>query len=281
MFVQIIKFLIYSGFIVIISKYLLVKVLRKLAEGLNLKAKTVGNITGLATSVPELLTISFSAYSGFMSASVYNVISSNIINFVQYMASIFLNKNIRNLENTAIRVDLSLSIFTIIIPVLLIIFDIEVNLSIVPIFLLLFIAFYIISNNAHKLYLKFEDKKLQINIEYEKKWIKGKGKIIAKYSIYLVLISIGLFVVGDLLSDVLESLCVSFNVPEIIIGILLGFITSIPELITFFESQKHYKKQKNEKLGVVESTNNLLTSNMINLFAIQSIAIIIYALIKA
>ena len=54
-------------------------------------------------------------------------------------------------------------------------------------------------------------------------------------------------------------------------------ITSIPELITFFESQKHYRKEsKNKLLGVIEATNNLLSSNMINLFLIQSIGIIIY-----
>ena len=41
MILEIVKFIIYSGLIVIISKYILVKTLRKLAESLNLKAKTV------------------------------------------------------------------------------------------------------------------------------------------------------------------------------------------------------------------------------------------------
>ena len=58
---------------------------------------------------------------------------------------------------------------------------------------------------------------------------------------------------------------------------MLGIITSIPELITFFESQKHYKKRKNVMLGVVEATNNLLISNMLNLFIIQTIGIVVFA----
>ena len=66
--------------------------------------------------------------------------------------------------------------------------------------------------------------------------------------------------------------------PEIVLGIALGFITSIPELITFFESQKHYKNENIGELGVVEATNNLLTSNVLNLFAIQSIGILIYTI---
>ena len=74
-------------------------------------------------------------------------------------------------------------------------------------------------------------------------------------------------------------MCNIFNIPQKIIGILLGFVTSIPELITFFEAQKHHKKNNDAILGVVESTNNLLTSNILNLFVIQSIGIVIYCLV--
>ena len=65
---------------------------------------------------------------------------------------------------------------------------------------------------------------------------------------------------------------------SIIQGVILGIVTSIPELITFFESQKHYSKNKDDILGVVEATNNLLTSNMMNLFIIQSVGIIVFAI---
>ena len=71
-----------------------------------------------------------------------------------------------------------------------------------------------------------------------------------------------------------------FGIPEYILGILLGFVTSIPELITFFEAQRYYKKEEDKiMLGVIEATNNLLTSNILNLFVIQAIGIIIYRLI--
>ena len=114
MLLESIKFLINSFLIVIIAKYILVSLLRKLAEALNLSAKTVGNIAGIATSVPELLTVSFSAITGLVSASVYNIISSNVINFLQYSASIFMNHNQKVIKNMAIRIDLilvSISIF--------------------------------------------------------------------------------------------------------------------------------------------------------------------------
>ena len=92
MLIEIIKFIIYSILIVVISKYILVTTLRKLAESLNLKAKTVGDIAGYATSVPELLTITTSSLRGLTGASVYNILSSNTINLIQYLGAIILNK---------------------------------------------------------------------------------------------------------------------------------------------------------------------------------------------
>ncbi|MGN1297746.1 MAG: hypothetical protein ACI4VH_04905 [Clostridia bacterium] len=279
MLIEFIKFLIYSGVIVLISKYILVTTLRKLAETLNLKPKTVGDIAGYATSMPELLTIGASSFSGLISASIVNVISSNVINFIQYISSIFLNKNQNILKNKAIRIDLILVSITIIIPILLFIFDIEIKLAIVPIFIILYILFIYLNGNAHKLYLRSEDLKLESKIEEEEKWERNNKKKTMKYILYLLGTGILLFIVGELLGNTLENLCNQFHIPQTIIGILLGFITSIPELITFFESQKHYKKKKEDAiLGVVEATNNLFTSNILNLFAIQSIGIIIYSI---
>ena len=82
---EIIKFIIYSGLIVAISKYILVITLRKLAENLNLKAKTVGDIAGYATSVPEFLTITTSSIRGLSGASIYNILSSNVIYLYSYL----------------------------------------------------------------------------------------------------------------------------------------------------------------------------------------------------
>ena len=227
--------------------------------------------------MPELLTVSFSAVTGLVSASAYNIISSNIINTVQYSLAIFLNKNQKHLQNKALKTDLILVLFTIIIPIAMMTFHMEFSVSIVPIFILLFLLFYFINHNVHKLYLhKITEEERKI--EEEEKWVRGKKKIMIKYTILLFIISILLYAIGNLLSDTLESLCVQFQIPQLIIGVLLGFITSIPELITFFESQKHHKEQENGEDGVIEATSNLLTSNILNLFAIQSIGILLFSI---
>lgn len=273
---EMILFIVYSLIIVIISKYILVPVLRKLAESINLKAKTVGNLAGIATSVPELLSVSFATVTGLIGTSIYNILSSNVINLVQYGISVWINKNGKVLRNKALTIDLVMVIMTILIPLGIVVSNFETNLLVVFLFLLLFALFYYINHNTHKLYLKTENKQELEKIEEEAKWVRGKKNIIIKYSFYLIVTGIALFIVGNLLSNTLENLCRRFFVPEFVVGIALGFITSLPELITFFESQKHHKSKKEDRLGVIEATNNLLTSNTLNLFIIQSIGIILY-----
>lgn len=276
MFVEIIKFLIYSGIIVLISKYILVTTLRKLAENLNLKPKTIGDIAGFATSVPELLTICASSLNGLIGTSIINVLSSNVINLIQYIASIVLNKNSKILKNKALKIDLFLVLITIIIPLVMVKYNLRMKIIAVPIFVFLYYIFVKTNSNIHKLYLKNEENKLEEKIQLEE---QKEGQNTRKTILYVIILAFSgilLFVVGELLGETLYVLCNSFSISQFIVGILLGVITSLPELITFFEAQKHYKKNNdNEMLGVVEATNNLLTSNILNLFIIQSIAILL------
>lgn len=284
MFIEFIKLAIYIILIIVISKYMLVKLLRNIAETLNLKAKTVGNIAGFATSIPELFTVTLASISGLASTSLYNIISSNVINLIQYLATVVINKNTKVLKNKALIIDLVIVLITIAIPLYMINANVKLGIPFAIFLVILFLFFYKINSNAHKLYLEKYDKKIEkeFELEYEKE-IKNKKNnklLIVKYLIYLIIIGILLYFVGDKLSNNLENLCYIFNVPEYIIGIILGFGTSIPELITFFEAQRGEKSKEEEKLGVIEATNNLLMSNMLNLFIIQAIGILLISIIK-
>lgn len=277
MLFEFLKFIIYSGLIVLISKYVLVTTLRKLAESMQLKSKTVGNIAGIATSIPELLTVTISSANGLFSATIFNVLSSNIINFIQYIFAILSNKNTKSIKNKAIIIDILLVITTIIIPLLIVILKIDINILSIPIFLILYILFIVINNKSHKKYLKKENIELEKN---DKEKNNKSGKRITIYIIIILIVGLLLYIIGEMLGKVLENLSNVFNISQMIIGILLGFITSIPELITFFESQKHHKNKENDILGVIEATNNLLSSNTLNLFIIQSIGVLIYMLMS-
>ena len=278
------KFIVFSLGIVIISKYLLVPILRKISAILNFSARARGNIAGFATSVPELLTVCFSASSGLIGTSIYNILSSNTINLIQYTFAVYLNKNQKYLRNKAILTDIILALITVAIPLIAVIFKFTFGMISVVIFVILLFVFYYINHNVHKLYLGKEDKEIekeeQTEAENEDRKSNKKGNIIL-YVIALLIIVALLYWVGELLSNSLTNLCNTFGLPEIVLGILLGFITSIPELITFTEAQRKEKSKNDEmasKIGVVEATNNLLTSNILNLFVIQSIGIILYSI---
>ena len=275
MLLEFLKFIIYSGLIVLISKYILVTTLRKLAESLQLKSKTVGNIAGIATSIPELLTVTISSINGLFGATIFNVLSSNIINVIQYTIAIILHRNFKSIKNKAIIIQILLVITTIIIPLLIVISEIEMKIIFVPIFLTLYFIFLVINNIIHKKYLENKNKELEKDVN--KKHKKNIKKIMI-YVIIILIVGMLLYIIGEMLGNVLENLSEIFNISQMIIGILLGFVTSIPELITFFEAQKHHKNKENDMLGVVEATNNLFSSNILNLYIIQSIGILTYVI---
>lgn len=274
MLIEIGKFLIYSILIVVISKFILVKALRKLAENLELKSRTIGNIAGIATSIPEFLTVTVSSFRGLMGTSLYNIISSNVINFIQYSISLIINKNNQAIKNKGIIIQNVLVILTIIFPIILLKLENTFNIVIVCILVFMYILFYWISKKIHEKYLKYEDIKIAEIIKEDGERKNRKSFI---YVGYILTAGILLYFIGDALGNVLENLSNYFGIAEWVLGILLGFITSIPELVTFFESQNYYKKEEDQNLlGVIEATNNLLTSNMLNLFIIQAIGICIY-----
>lgn len=272
MIITFLKFIICSILIVIISKNILATTLRKLAQSMNLKSKTVGNIAGIATSVPELLSLGIAGFTGLIDTGIFNILSSNVINVLEYFLTVKINGNIKKMKNKVIIIELIIVLITIIIPVIIYVKDIELNFMIIIIFLLLFCIFSIIDSKIHKKYLEKENE-----IEEEQGTEEKDKKQILKYIIILIGATILIFITGNILSDSLETLCNNFGVSQIIIGILLGVITSAPEFITFNEAQKYHKKESKEQLkGVIEATNNLISSNMLNLLVIQSIGILIY-----
>ena len=135
---EIIKLIIELLVIIFVSKNLLVPTLRKIGELLELKPQTIGNIAGIATSIPEFLTVTFSSISGMAEAGIFNILSSNIINSIQYILAIVINKNLRVLKNKALKINLILVLLTIIIPIIIWKIDIGDSVVIAVIYIILF-----------------------------------------------------------------------------------------------------------------------------------------------
>ena len=275
MIIEFLKLIIFSMLIVLISKYILAKSLRKLTNILDLKTKTTGNLAGIATSIPEFLTTTISAIKGLTETSIMNIFSSNVINMILFIISVLINKNFKELKNKIIIIEFLGVLITIFIPILFIIKKINFDLSYVVLFITLYIIFKLIESFLYKTFyikLKKESKEKEEKKDFFNRTNYLKVINISKNIIFILIGGFLLFLVGQKLSESLEILANSFNISQIIIGIVLGFVTSMPEFITFFEAQKNHK---NKEDGVLEAFNNLLTSNMINLFIIQSSSIIL------
>lgn len=161
------------------------------------------------------------------------ILSSNIINSIQYILAMAINKNLRILKNKALKINLVLVLITIIIPIIIWKFNVGNSVGIAVIYIILFYVF----NKINKHY----NGKLNMETKETISHVKTNKKKIPIYLTYIVLIGIILYLVGNLLSDTLENLRFIFNVSEIIIGIILGIATSIPEFVTFIESQNFIK----------------------------------------
>ena len=150
LFFEIVKLIVELLIIILVSKNLLVPIIRKLGEKLKLKPHTIGNIAGIATSIPEFLTVTFSAVNGMLDTGIFNILSSNISNTIQYTISILLNKNVNLLKNRVIKINMILVLLTIIIPIIVWKLQIMDNIIIVPIFIILFYIFNKINIISHK-----------------------------------------------------------------------------------------------------------------------------------
>ena len=94
-----------------------------------------------------------------------------------------------------------------------------------------------------------------------------------------------------IIDEILESGSKMRNARTVIAGVLcalmiccmLGNAYTVKGKEMLLAPENKEKKKNTEmanKIGVIEATNNLLTSNLLNLFVIQSIGTIIYTIIR-
>ena len=169
--------LIIIGFVLlIVGADILVEGSSGIAKKFHIPEIIIGlTIVSIGTSMPELLTIGISSFNGLIGASIYNVISSNIINLIQYVFAIVLNKNQKVLKNRALKIDIIMVAVTIAIPIIIMLFKIDVNIQLVPIFILLYSLFLVLNHNAHKFYLNEKENREEIIENTKEKG--GEGKI--------------------------------------------------------------------------------------------------------
>lgn len=277
--------------IVLVTRNLMISNIRKIAVYLRWDNKMVGQLLGYATSTPEFLNAFVAASIGMIDASIYNIISSNIFNVVFVSIATLMYGKGKAILNKRFIEDYIMIILSVLLPAIFIEFGVADKLYVIPILAIFYIIFFIMTKKRD--YYKEEEEELEeeknkiLKIEKkEKVKIRKLSKVrkqrLSVFWILLFLSFIILYVLGNLLSATLEILGNTFNVNQIILGIVIGLSTSLPEFLSFMSSYKRHKRCKilNKDKGAMEVVSNLVTSNISNLCIIQTFAIIVYYLCR-
>ncbi len=252
-----------AGAIIALVRYGLVRGLDLLAGALNWTPKTRGQATGYATSSPEFVALVAAGLAGVWEAGLWNIAASNIINAALMMAAVLRYGQLRELFNRRFIDEIAFAGVGIAAPLLLMQFDLDENWVVVPVLLGLFVVYQVIDR--------------QVNPHPE---ITAEGAVgsLPMGLILMVTALAMIAVVGIFLGDATKGVVEQMGLHPAVAGWILGVMTSLPEVVTFFavyatsrrEGKAHLLKDTQEVL------DNLAASNMSNTGIVYPIGLAIY-----
>ena len=239
-----------------------------LALALNWSPKIRGQVTGFATSIPEFAALLSTAIAGVWTAGLWNIASSNIINMLLLLTAVCWYRQYGDLWNKSFIDEILFAGIAVAAPLVLMHFSLDQSPYTIPILFFLYFA-YRLSDRIFN--------RPQAAMETEKE-NSGNAKVGLLYIIGSIFI---ISVAGNFLGTSAEAIVNKMGIPVIFVGWLLGLITSLPELTTFFNVFSTAKKK-----GTLEGTDdtqevldNLTGSNMSNVGIIYPIALLVFLLL--
>lgn len=279
--IQFLLFFVYAALIIVIAKYMMMYFIRKISYAFQLSTGTTGKIIGYATSTPELIGSVAAASVGMIATSIFNILSSNIINVFLFLSAAIYYKKQKDLYKKEYLDEYIITAITILLPIAILVIGVQTHWSLIPLLGLLFFVYLFVDKSFNSVNVNDKDNTKKNKLLEKSKDKNPKDfKKITFYFGMLVLSILILYILGNRLGNVLETLGANFGIPELLLGILMGVITSLPELTSFFCSFSYYKED-NEEAGdkaTLEALNNLTSSNASNLFLIQTIALLVFLL---
>ena len=249
--------------IIFFVKYGLLRGIDHVANALNWTPKTRGQVTGYATSVPELVCLVAAGLAGVWEAGLWNIASSNIINATLMLAAVLYFRQFGELFNRRFRDELAFAGLAVVIPIALMYGGWDKQWYLVPC-LLGFFVFY-----------KFVDKRLNQPNKDEHDETTGNlpmGMILGITALIAIIVA-GIFL-GDATKMVVEKL----GVNPVLTGWILGVVTSIPEMVSFFAVYSASRREGNlhELNDTQEALDNLTGSNMANVGIVYPLGLLAF-----
>jgi len=259
------QFLALALAVVVVSRYLLIRGLEETSRAYGLPSKLQGQLLGYATSAPELVGTVATAARGLLGAGLWNVAASNIINCGLFLAAALYFRRGRTLMQRQFADEIGFALLAIGVPLLL---TTSLGWARSPWTVLLLLGFFV-------LYI-LVDRKLnpeEVNEGAAAARAEGNGRL----GIALLLAGVlGIVVIGHYLGMVAEVIVVALKIPEAAVGWVLGVVTSLPEMTTFFVVFRAARGSADGLKACQLGLDNLAASNMSNIGLIYPIGIVVF-----
>lgn len=269
------EFLILTALIVVVARFLLYQPAKGITQRLKFSEHGAGQLLGYLTSVPELVATIAVAATGLMATVAYNILSSNIINVLLALLAAGMYRQLRHLLSRKYWREQVLIAVSILIPVSLLFTNQITSAWTIPTFIAAYIGYLFVIRRISTDGATPTEPHPGVHVEASHRF--SIRTHIALNGLIIAVALVGLYFLGTALGDTVHQLGTTFGVPEIILGALIGVVTSLPELTTFFSSYSWHRSNGSDRANE-EVVHNTLASNVSNLLIIQTVGLGVFLL---
>ena len=252
--------------IILLVKYGLLHGIDHVANAMNWSAKARGQVTGYATSVPEFVFLVSAGVAGVWEAGLWNIASSNFINAGLMLMAVVWFGQFRELLNRRFIDEVAFAALAIIVPVVLMSLGMDTQWMLVPILLGFFVVYQVVDRKVNRPSPDDDPAESEAvgNLPF--------GVILGLAALVCIAVA-GIFL-GGATADVVQKL----GVQPVIAGWILGFVTSIPEMVSFFAVYSAAKRngKLHELNDTQEALDNLTGSNMANVGIVYPLGLLAF-----
>ena len=253
--------------VVFITRLLLINGIQLTSDAWKIPRKIQGQIMGYATSAPELVGTVSTAAKGLLGAGLWNVTASNIINLILFMTAALYFGRSKALVKRKFADEIGFALGAIVLPVILVTQEHWAKSKWAALVLFGFFVVYVVLDKVFN--RPNPDENDGVASKDPSKGPKG--------IVYILLGIVGIIIAGNYLGIVAESIVTKMSVPEWAVGWILGVITSLPEMTSFYAVFALAKEQGGDE-SCQQNLDNLAASNMSNVGLIYPIGIVVYLL---
>ena len=256
-----------------VTRYLLLAGIEEGGRAWGVPAKIEGQILGYATSVPELVGTVATAARGLLGAGLWNVAASNIINWLLFGAAVLYYRRGSAVFRRVYLGEIGFAATAVAVPLVL---SRQGAWSRTPMVALALLGFFLLYQVADRV---ISARLADVGEAADEASAPGpdqQGASGLRAVIFMLLGLVGIVVIGHFLGGVAERIVVALDVPQFAVGWILGLVTSLPEMTTFFAVFAAAKGEPTAQGAAQRSLDNLAASNMSNVGLVYPIGILIF-----